>query len=159
MKWSHWSYALEDNPHVQHPNCAGVYRIRLVDTAGRPVPIGRLLGQDKDGILGVGHSGDLQERVANFFAAAYGRRFKHSAGNRWFLVQAAALCSDKLTATNRTGLQLSTARLGSKDQAQEKEGHILVEYFRQYGELPPLNAGWCTDWYSEFRRTLESKIR
>jgi hypothetical protein len=47
----------------------GVYKIRLSDSAGRPVPVGRLLGVDRKGVLAIGESVNLARRIKEFYRA------------------------------------------------------------------------------------------
>ena len=118
----------------------GVYKIRLSDSAGRPIPIGRLLGIDKKGVLAIGESANLARRIKEFYKAYTAEKFgHHSVGDRLFLVMMCQYSRFKTNYQNNSGLQLRVMKLSSKADAQAKEERLLKNYFKAHGELPPLN--------------------
>ena len=55
-EWSEWSAVAEIKEARDQYRWPGVYKIRLADLKGKPIKIGRFLGEDKDGILLIGQS-------------------------------------------------------------------------------------------------------
>lgn len=120
---------------------SGVYEIRLSNSAGHPNTIGRLLGNDEDGLLAIGESVDLARRIKDFYHAySKGKFGRHSVGDRFFLVLVCQYSSFGATHQNNSKLQFRVMKLGSKDEAQKEEEKLLKNYFRKHGELPSLNS-------------------
>lgn len=118
----------------------GVYKIRLSDSAGRPIPIGRLLGIDKKGVLAIGESVNLGRRIKEFHNAYTARKFgRHSVGDRLFLVLMCQYSRFKTNYQNNSWLQFRVMKLSSKADTQAEEERLLKNYFKAHGELPPLN--------------------
>ena len=45
---------------------AGIYKIRLADRRGQPIPLGRFLAQDTEGLLAIGESNSVARRLREF---------------------------------------------------------------------------------------------
>ncbi|GAI36377.1 unnamed protein product, partial [marine sediment metagenome] len=104
------------------------------------VPISRLFGKDKSGLLSIGQSVHLRSRIQQFYKVAKEMAgfFKHSAGDRLFLARLCASASSNNYFSNKI-IQVSFITLQSKMEAEELEERLLKCYFKKYGELPPLN--------------------
>lgn len=123
------------------PARPGIYRILLVSTNDRrSIPIARLLGTDPEGVLCIGKAGSLSRRLYHFRRAAERRDpqnyASHSEGNLLRM-----LCE-------RTDFE---ARYGpwdwmvsffecEADGLAEAEQQAIREYFRVFGEVPPINS-------------------
>ncbi len=75
ISWSDW----KDINHSANCNQPAIYRIRLAKE-GKPVQICRFLGTDKDGILCIGKTTNMDSRRKQFIKALIGT-FGHSEGN------------------------------------------------------------------------------
>jgi hypothetical protein len=139
--WSKWQdISSAKNLALQLAKVPGVYRIRLSNSSGRPIPIGRLLRIDKNGLLAIGESANLARRIKEFYQAYTAEKFgHHSVGDRLFLVLMCQYSRFKTNHQNNSGLQLQVMKLSSKADAQAEEEKLLKIYFKVHGELPPLN--------------------
>ncbi|MGE4357980.1 MAG: hypothetical protein AB7E08_05465, partial [Candidatus Omnitrophota bacterium] len=69
-------------------NYYGVYKIRLFDKKmNKPVVIPRFQNQDSDGILMIGHTSNIRNRIQTFRRAYQNGRAPHSEGRTLFLVR------------------------------------------------------------------------
>lgn len=99
--------------------------------ANRAIP--RAVGVDEHGILDVGESDNLKERLAAFVGCAKGRRASgHIAG--WRFLEFGFEKAFPLDS-----LWVSWCELKDKKAAYAKEGEILSRYYEQHFELPPFN--------------------
>jgi hypothetical protein len=140
--WSKWRDISSINNFTKElSKVPGVYKIRLSDSAGRSHPIGRLLGIDKKGVLAIGESANLARRIKEFYKAYIGDKFmRHSVGDRLFLVWVCQYSHFKTTYQNNSKVQFIVMKLNNKTEAETEEERLLKEYFKTYGELPPLNS-------------------
>ena len=139
--WSKWQdISSIKNLARELSKVSGVYKIRLSDSAGRPIPVGRLLGIDKKGVLAIGESVNLGRRIKEFHNAYTAGKFgRHSVGDRLFLVLMCQYSRFKTNYQNNSWLQFRVMKLSSKAAAQAEEERLLKNYFKAHGELPPLN--------------------
>ena len=124
--WTPWqSLAQLDLKSVtQNP---GAYAI----SAGKP--ISRAIGIDSEGILDIGESRSLRQRLRAFIRCAtrYGDE-GHMAGWRFgFFRYSRHFPFESLLVRWREAT--------TKQEAYELEGRMLVDYLHAHGELPPLN--------------------
>ena len=131
-KWNKWM-DIEKNPNY---NGCGVYKIRLINPKGFPVEIPRFLDKDKDGILMIGHSEDIERRIKYFRGAMEGKEYAHAEGQRMYLIKK---YTNFMESHNNFKIQYSFKKLPSKNEAQKEEERSLKCYFKRYGEVPPLN--------------------
>lgn len=109
------------------PSGPGVYMI----VANREIH--RAVGIDEHGILDVGESDNLNERLASFVGCARGTRAAgHMAG--WRFLEFGFENQFPLDS-----LLVSWYEVSDKDAAYAKEGEILSQYYLQHFELPPFN--------------------
>jgi hypothetical protein len=141
-EWSEWrDISSIKNFAKEIGKSPGVYTIRLADSVRQPIPISRLFGDDDEGLLAIGESVDLARRIKDFYnaytAGAFGR---HSVGDRLFLVLICRYSSFKTTNQNNSTVQFRIMKLSNKVEAQTEEEKLLKNYFKEHGELPPLNG-------------------
>ena len=132
MKWSPWKNITESS---RYDGCA-VYEVRLVNKEDHPVIINRFLGTDKEGILAIGMTTNMERRRKQFI---YGenRCRAHSEGNLLFLLKEYSRFKTKY---NRTRYQYRFQKVKTRDDAKKKEKKLIKDYFKKYGEVPPLNS-------------------
>ncbi len=117
----------------------GVYAIRLVDSEGIPVEIGRFLGVNTSGILDVGKSNDVGNRIWEFYHTSNGgTKYNHSEGERLHLIRFVTEFQKSIYRDSE--LQFTSRRLPTELEAKHEEERLLKCYFIKYGELPPLNC-------------------
>lgn len=136
-KWHRWIdiYWIED-ARDNYKWC-GVYVIRLADSSGHPIEIGRFLGSNSSGIIQIGHSNNVGNRLCQFYKASLKGKVAHSEGQRLFLIRMVTQFQKKTYKGSK--LQFAVKQHGSKEEAREEEERLLKCYFLKFGELPPLN--------------------
>ena len=124
----------------------GVYKIQLVNKNGKPVEISRFGGTDKEGILAIGCSKQIDIRRKQFVESSKGKR-GHSEGIQWCLVRQ---FSEK---AEQALLRFAFAKLGTKEEAMEEERKEIRNYFKKYLEAPPLNGAIPKrlEWFKQLR--------
>ena len=125
-KWSEWEPLLKADLSKIN-NSPGAYMIAAKRT------INRAIGKDEEGILDVGESKNLRDRIKSFIACANGnRKSGHMAGWRY--------CEFNFNEVfPLESLYLSWHMAESKGEAYQLESNILKKYLKQHYELPPLN--------------------
>ncbi|MDY3558523.1 hypothetical protein R5W23_005643 [Gemmata sp. JC673] len=124
---------------LQHESgCEGpaVYRLRLADANGQPIPIPTLLGgPDPSGIIDIGEAGSFERRRLQIISGVE-RCYGHSAGNMYRY-----LCQFTRLQEVHPGcrLQYSVRAAPSKGQAEDWEAEAIKEYIIRRGQLPILN--------------------
>ena len=111
----------------------GIYRIRLMKS-GEPIEIPRFNGVDKDGVLAIGCSENIERRRKQFIRASKGNH-GHSEGIQWYLVHHCSGFEKK-----DYSLQFQFLQAKSKEDAKRVEEDELWDYFCKYSEAPPLNS-------------------
>lgn len=107
----------------------GVYEISCQSS------IHRAFGEDTNGILYIGKSKRLGDRIAHFWACAEGKiRSGHPAGVKYF-----ALKYHKFPAYSLKGLVIRWSNEVDEPSAILAEAKLLEKYWRKFGEVPPLN--------------------
>jgi len=115
------------------PKGPGVYRVRIFDGAGRPVPIQRLRGTDLEGVLHIGQSQDLKRRVGQFLHSAVRGGKNHHAGNEYFYWQFA-------TAFPVSNLRFDYVVTATPREAIDRERYFHEVYRRRHFDRPPLDG-------------------
>ena len=128
FQWSKWC-RLEKIEQVQDiPSGFGAY---VIATTNRR--IARAKGSDPDGVLHVGESTYLKDRIYKFRSCARdpkvgthsaGWRYAHFGLNKQFPVET---------------LRVRWVEARSKEEAYQAEARFLMHYIKSYCELPPLN--------------------
>lgn len=151
-KWTDW-----DNIKNASNNARayyGVYKIGLIDASRNPIPVKRIHGEDKEGIIYIGRARpylSLATRINQF-----NKIIKHSGAGTYFLLM---LCLAQYEDTSSYDLQYTVYRMCStetisknndlereKNMIIEKERNVLAEYFQKYCELPPCNSNFGNKW-------------
>lgn len=110
----------------------GVYTIFwIIDST--PVCINRLLGADKEGILYIGKSIDLKNRLENIKSSIKNKNNKHHFGIKY---NKEGFIPSKIKMED---LYISFCEYDNPKCVEEKQ---LTEYFKIYGELPPFNSNF-----------------
>lgn len=119
-----------------------LYMIRLVDDTNKPEKIGRWLGDDLAGILYIGKTDNLKNRLkrirngcnsgGNWTNAS---NSGHPAGNMIWLLR-----SDMIKDIKPKNLQYQYEEKKSDAEAKIDEENAIRKYVRKYGEVPPLNS-------------------
>ena len=108
----------------------GTYKLCYKEN-GKVRVIGRLLGEDSDGILYIGKAVSFLERVIELKKDPSYKTDTHICGRRY---------------NKNKKIQMSFPyrnlfiQLSGHDNPEEKEKELLHEYFNRFGEVPPLNA-------------------
>lgn len=116
----------------------GVYEIAVVNAKGKPIPIARLAGVDKSGLLYIGRSGFRNQKTKRTIT----KRIKeflngpHSGGETYDI---AFKVLSKTQKFSKHRLKVRASILPDR-QIIPKETKLLKKYFLKYGELPPLNS-------------------
>lgn len=130
--WTKWKDIIE-NP--DYTGC-GVYKIRLVDSESYPLNIPRFLDTDKEGILQIGRSENIERRIKAFRGAKEGRKYDHAEGKRLNRIMK---CPNYEKRKNNCKIEYSFQKLLNKSKAKTEEERLMKCYFKKYGEVPPIN--------------------
>ena len=133
MEWSSWiSFSEVDRYHI--PEKPGVYEIRCVSGRGKPIEIYRVYGVDEHGILSIGETSNLSDRLHGFRRTIqpHTKRSSHAAGYYYVSLGYSRVFK-------KENLQFKYKVTGTKKQAQKEEFILLCKYRSQFLDLPPLN--------------------
>lgn len=110
----------------------GIYKLSCLDQDGLTIPVGRLLGEDPEGVLYIGMANSFLDRVINLKKSLSPKHSSsaHEAGSRHKSHEAIA----SRFAYDRLVLDL----IGSENP-RIAEVIALQTYMQKFGELPPLN--------------------
>jgi len=133
MNWSKSFPVFGSNHHLGISGDAGVYRIRVFTSNGRPQPIQRFAGLDPDGILHIGKSNDLGRRIRTFRQATEGLKAMHHAGREFYFWQFVKHVPYQL-------LQYDYHIASSEREALKLERLLHEEYRRKFLDRPPLDG-------------------
>ena len=133
-RWNGW-VDLEKN--ASYKGC-GVYKIRLANSKDYPIEIPRFLDKDKDGILQIGSSKDIERRIKYFRGAIERKRFAHAEGQRFNLIKKYTNFNF-MVRYNDYKIQYSFKNLRNESENKKEEERLLKCYFKRHGEVPPLN--------------------
>jgi hypothetical protein len=130
--WSKWK-PIEEALTGDVPEKAGVYQIRCVDKTGKPVAINRLARKDKEGIVGIGESGNLKTRLGQFNKTIIKKDYTRHAAAWHYL----SFRYDKIFPVKLLQVRYKTTR--NKSTATKIEFELLLKYRKIYMDSPPLN--------------------
>lgn len=132
-EWSPWALLDESTLREVPLTEPGAYRFRAVDEQGHPRVIRRCFGDDHEGILGIGESKRVGQRLQDLLRCMRdSRQGGHMAGWRFaYLGMGTAFPLDRI--------QYSFVCVRDKEAAYELEGTLLNSYVRKHYEMPPLN--------------------
>ena len=124
--WSEWQ-SLADLDMKKVTTGPGAYVIAADQ------PLHRAVGVDEDGILDVGESSSLRQRLRDFVRCATRRGDEgHMAGWRYAFFHFA----DHYPFST---LRIRWVAAATKEEAYRHEGLVLLVYLCRHAELPPLN--------------------
>lgn len=132
MEWN-WSN-LKNTKDL--PDCEekGVYRIRRVDNNGDAISIQRFLGEDEEGIIAIGQTKNIKNRLRGFYKVVIEKKkYSHSEGLTVHLLRGIAKFKEEIESSN---FQYAFRKV---ENPKEEEKKLLKDYFEKYGEIPPLN--------------------
>lgn len=132
-KWSPPQLLLKGREGLELKDRPGVYRIRAFTKQGKPRCIRRAAGVDREGILHIGETKHLRQRVRMFRNAATGGKADHKAGKefkKWGFKNLAPL----------EILRLDFYETDTKEDAQALEKRLFELYRKRLLDRPPLEA-------------------
>lgn len=151
MKWSRWHQLDDGCVSGSYVDGYGVYRIRLVDRMGRPIPVDRIACTDKSGIVYIGRSGFKKQRTGRTISRRVWEFYQgyHSGGDTYYLSTHHRLrLADKYKSHR---IEVSVATLPDAE-ISKGEADTLYLYFRAFGELPPFNSSFPNQLKAELRK-------
>ncbi len=133
---------------------AGVYIICACenDSELTDIPIKRFIGEDRRGILYIGKGVKMHGRVSEFCRyikadSKVNKNWNHPGGKRlWHILQNDENKQKINNDISLDNLYVTFIEVEIKqgdaptDKAEEKEQELLRLYFKEYGEVPPLNG-------------------
>lgn len=111
---------------------AGIYRIRAFNLRGNAMPIPRARDSDPEGILTIGESADLSNRLSTFLGRARGNAYSHSAADVYYSWNLSRLWKLDL-------LRFDFIHVVDKAAAERLELQALDDYRERFFDSPPLN--------------------
>ena len=165
--WSSWE-DIEQAKFKEH-GYFGIYQIRMVDGVGNPLPVGRIVDVDQEGVIYIGKAGPVQtlaKRIHKFESVSKLGKAKHSGGETYILLKMKLIFSDHAFKNHKLQykvVHLDTDRIEPDLSEQEnfklkierEEINVLADYFNKYGELPPCNSSFPGKWDSFSARLKE----
>ena len=147
MKWSEWlpfgEVALGGLPEKE-----GIYQFRCVDEKGTPIMISRLKGKDSNGIIYIGSSENLKNRIKGFWKTIENwDRSRHAAA--W------TYCTFKYDSLFPPH-NLQFRYIATKSTTRY-EFDLLLGYRKKFMDLPPLNSNrppYPYDWKARIRKVF-----
>ena len=125
-KW----YNLNDEEIKKVPAEPGAYKISRFGKNETPIEINRFFGMDKEGIIDIGESKNLRERLRSFKRNIENGKGGHMAGWRYHYLK----LQNKIPF-----LKFSYEVCKTKEEAYKKENAMMKKYVEKHKELPPLN--------------------
>ena len=148
--WTEWTNISQKEEFKKLYRASGVYKLRAVHSVGSPIEIGRFQDTDKDGILLIGNSKRVGERIRDFYKAYEEYKFsRHNVGERLFLLR--FLLGNVTSFQERVcAIEFSVEELKNKNEAEAEEERLLKCYVLKYAELPPLNRNLPDNHYTQW---------
>lgn len=126
------------------PEDSGVYEVRCVQENGKPIQIQRANGVDTEGILYIGSSCDLGERIKTFWRGVNENlppaqlKVPHSGANTYAIFQfSKKFPLDSLEV--RWAVVSGTPSSSNQDPWKVVEKALLEDYMARFLDKPPLN--------------------
>lgn len=140
MRWSSLEQ-LSKSGFESVPEKPGVYKINFRSN-GKPKPIAKAGGIDRNGIVYIGRSENLRHRIKIFWKGLRDKRSKiktgHSGANTYVLIGFGRKFSQK----NLYVIWKTCA----KEKTKEGEKALLHTYVKKYLDTPPLNLTVQRNW-------------
>lgn len=129
-RWSKWQAIDSIYHNIDLLDKKGLYEIRVVDKENKPLPIHRIGGIDSDGIIYIGKSIQLRQRIEAFYGG------RHSGGGMYCLAYRRL---KRCEPYREHSLQFRVMTCSGVDIVTREAG-VLRRYFRRFCELPPFNS-------------------
>lgn len=119
--------------HNQVPDNPGIYRIYSIDRNENPHPLPRVLGTDLDGVLYIGNSENLKERVRMLWRVLQPnlRATAHTFGMNYKSLE---------VIRNAFPLETLAIEYEVNENPKQYEKEQIEIYRQKFGEVPPLNG-------------------
>lgn len=132
--WTDW---IGIDEHSDYQNSA-VYKVRLVDSNEKCCQLERLLKPDEEGIMCIGQTSNMERRRKQF-KTAIGKGKGHSSGNLvWYLNKNSNLQGK--SPSRFQNFQYRFRKCSNDYRCKNDESVLIKKYFREFGEVPPLNS-------------------
>ena len=115
----------------------GVYKVHLCKSDKSPVCIPRFVVEDKSGILMIGKSKNIRRRLKYFRGAKNEKPYSHAEGKRLSIIK--RKCPKFISEYKDCKLFYCYKELNSNEEMDREEERLLKCYFKNFGEVPPLN--------------------
>jgi hypothetical protein len=111
----------------------GVYHIYSLDPKNKPKKLHRLIGKDEEGILYIGKSENLRERLRMLWRVLNPdlKATAHTFGEKYNTYQVLKL---------NFPLNTLAIKFSCSNNAKELEIKLIDEYINNFGEVPPFNS-------------------
>lgn len=121
------------NFHIDIPSRPGIYKIYSLDENDNPRHLQRLLGIDEEGVLYIGKSENLNDRVRMLWRVLQPnyRATAHTFGMNYKSLQ---VIQDEFP------LDTLAIEFEENNMAKIYERSLIENYRQLYGEVPPLNG-------------------
>lgn len=124
----------DEDFHKTIPNSPGVYKIYSLNEKGKPHILSRLLGNDEEGVLYIGQSEKLNDRLRLLFRVLHPEKYKATAHT----------FGDKYRINNSLKMKFPVKSLAISfekvDDAKTCEEKLIRKYSEKFGEVPPCNS-------------------
>lgn len=115
----------------------GVYRIRIAAPSGKAIPICRIGGVDREGIVYIGRSGLIRKRGRTIAIRLSEFPTQNHSGGRLHKKMEKVLLGKQQFRHHH--LEAEAVKLPIK-LIKKAEANLLQKYFRTFGEWPPCNS-------------------
>ena len=125
--------SLTENSFWTHiPECGGVYFIQSYNNQ-IPIRLNRVLGTDEEGVLYIGKSENLRERLRMLWRVlnAKLKATAHTFGTKY---------NDNKKLREAFPLKSLYVSFRITNEPKSLESELLYKYFSKYGEVPPFNS-------------------
>jgi len=121
------------NFHLNVPAVPGVYKIFSLDESEKPIPLPRVLGIDPFGVLYIGKSDNLKNRVRMLWRVLQ-PNYKASAHTFGMNYKSLQIIQDAFP------YDTLAIEYEENPEAKKHEKSLIESYRQVYGEVPPLNG-------------------
>jgi len=130
INWTDWQKIIKNSVEK-----SAVYQVRMVDDDLKPYSINRFLDTDKDGIVCIGESSNMEQRRKKFLSGIKYARGHSSMNLVYYLERHTKL--KEIFNPYSFQYRYSTCKASERKRIKSK---LTKEYFKQFGEVPPLNS-------------------
>ncbi len=131
-KWTKWA----DISQRTDNDCT-VYKIRFIAESGKPIIIKRFFAEDREGILSIGKTTNMERRRTEFLRGYERFITGHVAGRLLYFLKQQQFFKDHFS---NCQCQYCFKSCAFSEEAVRIEKKLIIEYVCKYGEVPPLNS-------------------